>query len=138
MGSKLITQLLVEMDSLREALNSGFAQGMKVQRVTLIAATNVLEAIDAAFLQPGRFDRSIYIDLPNLENRKELFVRFSRHVSFPWNLTHECSSRVSRHRTSFNVKIKTGQRPWISKPSQRKPKILVPQKSSTCVNKRLY
>ncbi|MFC1566455.1 AAA family ATPase [bacterium] len=57
-------QLLVEMDGL----------GAKGENVIVIGATNAqIEVIDTALLRPGRFDRKIYIDRPNLEEREELF-----------------------------------------------------------------
>jgi cell division protease FtsH len=57
-------QLLVEMDGL----------GSKAENVIVIGATNANEQIlDAALLRPGRFDRKLYIDRPNLKEREELF-----------------------------------------------------------------
>jgi ATP-dependent metalloprotease FtsH len=57
-------QLLVEMDGLTT----------KGQNVIVIGATNAgEETLDTALLRPGRFDRKIYIDKPNLEEREELY-----------------------------------------------------------------
>lgn len=57
-------QLLVEMDGLKE----------KPANVIVIGATNAEESIlDKALLRPGRFDRKIFIGLPNLEDREALF-----------------------------------------------------------------
>ncbi|MCP4649331.1 MAG: AAA family ATPase [PVC group bacterium] len=59
-----LNQLLVEMDGLSS----------KEQNVIVVAATNAEESVlDAALLRPGRFDRKIYIDRPNLEGREQLF-----------------------------------------------------------------
>lgn len=57
-------QLLVEMDGLTS----------RAQNIIVIGATNADESIlDKALLRPGRFDRKIYIDKPNLQEREELF-----------------------------------------------------------------
>lgn len=41
--------------------------------VIVLASTNRAEVLDKALLRPGRFDRHILIDLPNLIERKEIF-----------------------------------------------------------------
>ncbi|NTV52290.1 MAG: ATP-dependent zinc metalloprotease FtsH [Candidatus Firestonebacteria bacterium] len=57
-------QLLVEMDGL----------GSRAENVIVIGATNANEdVLDAALLRPGRFDRKIYIDKPNLQEREQLY-----------------------------------------------------------------
>jgi len=58
---RVISQLLTEMDGL-EALHD----------VVVIAATNRPDIIDPALLRPGRFDKMIYIGLPDLEARKAI------------------------------------------------------------------
>jgi cell division protease FtsH len=64
-------QLLVEMDGL----------GEKAQNVVVVGATNAAEGVlDKALLRPGRFDRKIYIDLPNLNERTELFRYYLKKV----------------------------------------------------------
>ncbi|VDL95032.1 unnamed protein product [Schistocephalus solidus] len=56
-----LNQLLVEMD------------GMDTTEGTIVfAATNRADLLDKALLRAGRFDRHIYVDLPNLAERKEL------------------------------------------------------------------
>ena len=41
--------------------------------VIVIAATNRADVLDSALLRAGRFDRQIYVDLPNINERKEIF-----------------------------------------------------------------
>ncbi len=56
-----LNQILVEMDGFeREA------------RVVVIAATNRPDVLDAALLRPGRFDRRVMLDLPDLKDREEI------------------------------------------------------------------
>ena len=57
-----LNQLLTEMDGFGS--NSG---------VIILAATNRVDILDKAFLRAGRFDRQIYVDLPDLNERKEVF-----------------------------------------------------------------
>jgi cell division protease FtsH len=62
-----LNQLLVEMDGLKN----------KADNITVFAATNMSERfIDTALLRPGRFDRKIFVDLPDLEERKKLFTYY--------------------------------------------------------------
>nr|MBQ0091670.1 ATP-dependent zinc metalloprotease FtsH [Candidatus Enterousia merdequi] len=56
-----LNQLLIEMD--------GFSNETGI---IVIAATNRPDMLDAALLRPGRFDRQIHIELPNLEGRKDI------------------------------------------------------------------
>ena len=57
-----LNQLLTEMDGF--GTNSG---------VILMAATNRADILDRALLRPGRFDRQIHVDMPDLNERKEIF-----------------------------------------------------------------
>ena len=57
-----LNQLLTEMD--------GFGTN---EHVIVIAATNRADILDKALMRAGRFDRQIYVDLPELNERKEIF-----------------------------------------------------------------
>ncbi|HEY0976473.1 MAG TPA: ATP-dependent zinc metalloprotease FtsH [Flavobacteriales bacterium] len=57
-----LNQLLTEMDGF--GTNSG---------VILIGATNRADVLDRALMRPGRFDRQIYVDMPDLNERMEIF-----------------------------------------------------------------
>ncbi len=66
-----LNQLLTEMDGFEE--NSG---------VIVIAATNKVEVLDEALLRAGRFDRRIYLSLPDIEERTktlELYLKNKNH-----------------------------------------------------------
>ncbi len=64
-----LTQLLTEMD------------GFDAQKgVIMLAATNRPEILDQALLRPGRFDRHIVVDRPDLEGREQIFGIHSRNV----------------------------------------------------------
>lgn len=57
-----LNQLLTEMDGFET--NSG---------VIILAATNRADILDSALLRAGRFDRQIYVDLPELKDREDIF-----------------------------------------------------------------
>ena len=57
-----LNQLLTEMDGFGSTSN-----------VIVLAATNRVDVLDKALLRAGRFDRQIYVDLPDLNERKEIF-----------------------------------------------------------------
>ena len=57
-----LNQLLTEMDGF--GTNTG---------VIILAATNRADVLDAALLRAGRFDRQIHVELPDLQERKEIF-----------------------------------------------------------------
>lgn len=56
-----LNQLLVEMD--------GFAAN---EGVVVLAATNRVDVLDPALLRPGRFDRQVYVGLPDIRGREEI------------------------------------------------------------------
>jgi len=56
-----LNQILVEMD--------GFEKGT---RIVVLAATNRADVLDPALLRPGRFDRKIVLDLPDVKAREEI------------------------------------------------------------------
>lgn len=57
-----LNQLLTEMDGF--GTNSG---------IIILAATNRADILDSALLRAGRFDRQIYVDMPDLNERKQIF-----------------------------------------------------------------
>lgn len=57
-----LNQLLTEMDGFGTHTN-----------VIVLAATNRADILDKALMRAGRFDRQIYVDLPNLNERKQIF-----------------------------------------------------------------
>jgi len=70
-----LNQLLTEMDGF--GTNSG---------VIIMAATNRADILDKALLRAGRFDRQIHVDLPDLTERKEIFMVHLRPIKLDQNL----------------------------------------------------
>ncbi len=64
-----LNQLLIEMD--------GFANDTGI---IVIGATNRVDMLDPALLRPGRFDRQVYIELPDLSGRKEILDLYAKKV----------------------------------------------------------
>ena len=64
-----LNQMLTEMDGFGS--NNG---------VIVLAATNRADMLDKALLRPGRFDRQIYVDLPELTDRMEIFNVHLRNI----------------------------------------------------------
>ena len=62
-----LNQLLVEMD--------GFSAN---EGVVVLAATNRVDILDPAFLRPGRFDRQVYVGLPDIKGREEILAIHAR------------------------------------------------------------
>ena len=62
-----LNQLLVEMD--------GFAAN---EGVVVLAATNRADVLDPALLRPGRFDRQVYVGLPDIRGREEILKVHAR------------------------------------------------------------
>ncbi|MDR0861557.1 MAG: ATP-dependent zinc metalloprotease FtsH [Oscillospiraceae bacterium] len=62
-----LNQLLVEMD--------GFTHN---EGVIIIAATNRSDILDSALLRPGRFDRQVYVGLPDVKGREEILKVHAR------------------------------------------------------------
>ena len=57
-----LNQLLVEMDGFDATTN-----------VVVLAATNRIDILDSALTRPGRFDRQIVVDKPDIKGRKAIF-----------------------------------------------------------------
>ncbi|MSN96310.1 AAA family ATPase [Campylobacter sp. FMV-PI01] len=81
-----LNQLLTQMDGFEE--NSG---------VIVMAATNKIELLDDALLRPGRFDRRVYVSLPNYKDRIEILKIYLKNKKTNLNL-----SKLSRLTVGFS------------------------------------
>lgn len=77
-----LNQLLTEMDGF--GTNSG---------VIILAATNRADILDKALMRAGRFDRQIYVELPELSDRKEIFDVHLRNVKIDGSVDVEQLAR---------------------------------------------
>lgn len=79
-----LNQILVEMDGV------GSTQG-----VIVMAATNFIENLDKALLRPGRFDRKIYMTLPDLNSREQIFNVHLKEKLIDSNASSEKLAKIS-------------------------------------------
>lgn len=79
-----LNQLLSEMD--------GFDGGTGV---VILAATNRPETLDAALLRPGRFDRRIPVELPDLAGREEILKVHAKRVMTDDNINYRTIARAT-------------------------------------------
>jgi len=77
-----LNQLLTEMDGFGS--NSG---------IITLAATNRVDVLDQALLRAGRFDRQIHVDLPDLNERKEIFGVHLRPIKMSKNVDIDLLAR---------------------------------------------
>lgn len=70
-ADQTLNQLLVEMD--------GFETAAHPHPVIIMAATNRLDTLDPAVLRPGRFDRHIAVDLPDIHGRQTILATHTAH-----------------------------------------------------------
>lgn len=76
-----VNQLLVEMDGFDETNN-----------IIVFAATNLVKILDSALTRSGRFDKKVYFDLPNKEERIEMYKLYFNDMILPEKLSFEVLS----------------------------------------------
>ena len=79
-----LNQLLTEMDGFES--NNG---------VVILAATNRPESLDAALLRPGRFDRRVPVELPDLKGREAILKVHAAKIKTADNIDYEMIARMA-------------------------------------------
>ena len=79
-----LNQLLVQMD--------GFE---KNEGIIIMAATNRADILDPALLRPGRFDRQIYVSLPDVKGREAIFKVHSRNKPLAPDVSFKILARMT-------------------------------------------
>ena len=82
-----LNQLLVEMDGFKNE-----------QGIIILAATNRVDVLDRALLRPGRFDRQVVVDMPDLKGRKEILEVHARKIKYAKNIDFR---RIARGTIGF-------------------------------------
>lgn len=77
-----LNQILVEMD--------GFAPN---DNVCVLAATNRGDLLDPALLRPGRFDRRVMVDMPDIEGRKAILAIYAKNKPFAGEVKWEAVAK---------------------------------------------
>lgn len=79
-----LNQLLVEMDGFES--NDG---------IIVIAATNRPDVLDPALLRPGRFDRQIYVNMPDVGEREEILLVHAKNKKFTPDVNFKNIARIT-------------------------------------------
>tara|TARA_B110001454_G_scaffold218027_1_gene244829 strand:+ start:776 stop:2269 length:1494 start_codon:yes stop_codon:yes gene_type:complete len=72
-----VNQLLTEMDGFTETNN-----------IIIFAATNLVKVLDPALVRSGRFDKKVYFDLPNQNERIEMYKLYLKDMKLPKRLSY--------------------------------------------------
>lgn len=83
-----LNQILVEMD--------GFSPN---EQLVVMAATNRPDVLDPALIRPGRFDRRVALELPDVEGRKNILAIHAKNKPFDTNVNWE---RVAKRTVGFS------------------------------------
>lgn len=105
-----VNQLLVEMD------------GLKTQEdnILVIGATNASESVlDEALMRPGRFDRKIYVDRPDLEGREQLFRFYIGKISAEQDIDIPLLARRAVWKTPAEIENITKEAALIASRNKR-------------------
>ncbi|MHA1449481.1 MAG: AAA family ATPase, partial [Candidatus Hodarchaeales archaeon] len=89
---RVISQILTELDGLAE-----------LHGVMIIAATNRPDIIDPALLRPGRFDKIIKIDHPDIEARKDIFRIHTRNKPLEENVSIDELASMTEGMTGADI-----------------------------------
>lgn len=90
-SEQTLNQLLVELDGMASK-----------EGVLMLASTNRADILDKALLRPGRFDRHIVIDLPNLAERKEIFEKHLSGIKLAIANVEKYSARLATLTPGFS------------------------------------
>lgn len=87
-----LNQLLVQMDGF-EANSS----------IIVMAATNRADILDPALMRPGRFDRQIYVNVPDVKGREEIFKVHSRNKPLASDINFKSLARLTSGFTGADI-----------------------------------
>ena len=87
-----LNQLLVQMDGFED--NEG---------IIVMAATNRVDILDPALLRPGRFDRRVNINIPDIKGREEILKVHARNKPFDSNVDFKTIARITSGFTGAEI-----------------------------------
>lgn len=90
--AQTLNQLLIELDGFKPLDN-----------VIVIAATNRLDMLDSAATRPGRFDRKLLVDLPDEENRVNLFKLFLKTIVTDSNIDYNLLAIITENNSGAEI-----------------------------------
>uniref|UniRef100_A0A8D1M5D8 AAA+ ATPase domain-containing protein n=1 Tax=Sus scrofa TaxID=9823 RepID=A0A8D1M5D8_PIG len=99
-----LNQLLVEMDGMGTT-----------DHVIVLASTNRADILDAALLRPGRLDRHVFIDLPTLQERREIFEQHLKSLKLT-QASSFYSQRLAELTPGFSGRVLGASLSWETAP----------------------
>ncbi|NPE09102.1 MAG: CDC48 family AAA ATPase [Asgard group archaeon] len=93
---RVVSQLLTEMDGLS-----------KLKNVVVVMATNRPDIVDPAILRPGRTDRFISLDVPNLKARKEILKIHTRQMTLASDVNIDELAKITEGYTGADIAAAT-------------------------------
>ncbi len=90
---QILSELLIQLD--------GF---QRLKNVVVVGATNAPDIIDPAVLRPGRFDKIIYMPLPDFNGRKEIFKIYLKKLPISKGMNYDELARLSERFSGADIK----------------------------------
>jgi len=114
-GPRVLSTMLAEMDGLKTG-----------KTVIVIGATNIPNQLDSALLRPGRFDKIIYMHLPDKEARMAIFKVHTRKVPIADDVDFEKLATKTRRFSGADIKNVVTEALNIAAREARKQKKIIP------------
>lgn len=117
-----LNQLLVQMD--------GFESN---DSIIVMAATNRADILDPALMRPGRFDRQIYVNIPDVKGREEIFKVHSRNKPLAPSVNFKSLARLTSGFTGADIENLLNEAAILAARANRK--IITMEDISEAINK---
>ena len=117
-----LNQLLVQMD--------GFESN---DSIIVMAATNRADILDPALMRPGRFDRQIYVNIPDVKGREEIFKVHSRNKPLAPSVNFKSLARLTSGFTGADIKNLLNEAAILAARANRK--MITTEDISEAINK---
>ena len=117
-----LNQLLVQMD--------GFESN---DSIIVMAATNRADILDPALMRPGRFDRQIYVNIPDVKGREEIFKVHSRNKPLAPSVNFKSLARLTSGFTGADIENLLNEAAILAARANRK--MITAEDISEAINK---
>ena len=117
-----LNQLLVQMD--------GFESN---DSIIVMAATNRADILDPALMRPGRFDRQIYVNIPDVKGREEIFKVHSRNKPLAPSVNFKSLARLTSGFTGADIENLLNEAAILAARANRK--MITTEDISEAINK---
>ncbi len=109
-----LNQLLVEMDGFDKETN-----------IIILAATNRSDVLDPALVRPGRFDRQIFVGVPDIKGREEIFKVHAKNKPLSKDVSFKILSRMTTGFTGADIENLLNEAAILAARANRKTIIMV-------------